>query len=216
MRVTEALRAYLSVKKVYILFFITVFSIFIVYANQKYIVIPQLYKQSINETLKVEIINYLFKYGWASYFFSFLIILSRVFFVSICLYIGGILFDNFGKQQYSSCFNIALKADIFLVCSSLIFILFVIIMGYDDALNFSQKTSLLGFFNIETVESWLLVPLGIFNIFEIVYCFFLAAFLSVSANKTYKESMNFVIATYGTGLLLYILVIIFVVLYVSQ
>ena len=212
----KKIETYLNIRNIYIVLFIITVLLFSFYVQQEYALTKQLEKQSIPEGFKMEIIDNFFKYRWLSFLVGLLMIFLRILLVGVCLYTGGLFFDNFRKQRYSKCFNIALKSDIILIGYLLIYAILIIALGYENAINVYQKTSLLGFFNLEIIESWLIVPLGTFNVFEVLYWFFMATLLSVSVKKTYKESFNFVVVTYGAGLLLYMLVMIFVVLYMTQ
>ena len=40
--------------------------------------------------------------------------------------------------------------------------------------------------------------------------------LSVATNRTYRDSMNFVTSTYCTGLILYIIIVVFIVLRIVE
>ena len=196
--------------------FLIICSLVVVYVQQTHVLIAQLETQNMPESMKLEIINQVSKYRLVTYFVSVLITLIRITYVAVCFYIGGFFFDSFGKQKYKIYFNIALKADAILVGYTLLYAVSILIFGYEKALYIFQNTSLLCLFNLETIEPWMVIPIGTLNIFEVLYWFFLVALLLVVFRKSHKETMNFVISTYGTGLMLYILVMMFVVLYISQ
>lgn len=73
--------------------------------------------------------------------------------------------------------------------------------------------SLMFFFNMELLDPWLIILIGMFNVFEVVYWLFLANFLSITTGEKYTESLSFVFSTYGVGFLIYILFAVFIMLY---
>ena len=211
------LENYMNCNNMYFIVGIVCVSFIYLYIQQEYILIPLLKEGSlISESLKTQIIAQFAKYRWASFVLYPIFVLLRIVLVGCCLFIGFLFFDAFSRQKIKKCLNIAIKADVILIASPILYTICILFMGADNATYIMKRTSLLGIFDTDAMESFLLIPIGLFNVFEVLYWFFMAAILSVSVNKTYKESMNFVIATYGAGLLLYILIMIFVVLYMSQ
>lgn len=189
----------------------------LVYIQQEYVLIPQLDKQILlSETLKKEIYEQFSQYRWLAFFLAPFIFMIRVTLVGSSLYIGEILFANRSIHTYKDYFNIALKADLILILSSVLYCILLLSAGEETATATVRYTSLLALFNPETIEPWLLVPVGVFNVFELLYWLFMAWLLSAATRTTYRKSFNFVLCTYGAGLTLYILFMIFIGLYVSQ
>ena len=62
------------------------------------------------------------------------------------------------------------------------------------------------------LEPWWLYPFQLINVFEIVYFLVLAILLGKSLNITTGKAGEFVLKGYGTGLLLWVLVVVFITL----
>ena len=72
------------------------------------------------------------------------------------------------------------------------------------------------FFDVDSLDAWMVIPISLFNIFEFLYFLFVSMLLSVATNRTYRDSMNFVTSTYCTGLILYIIIVVFIVLCIVE
>ena len=68
----------------------------------------------------------------------------------------------------------------------------------------------------DSLDAWMVIPISLFNIFEFLYFLFVSMLLSVATNRTYRDSMNFVTSTYCTGLILYIIIVVFIVLCIVE
>lgn len=208
---------YLKLHCGYYVVIVCCISVIAAYIQQEYLVIPQLENMPIiNDILKRKILNEFQKLRWLSLLLAPIIILLRVSLVASCFFVGSLLFDGFGKLEYGRCFNVALKADVILLFSAVISSAILLFAGNESTVYVSKCMSLLYFFDLENIEPWLVMPIGVLNVFEAVYWFFMAALLAVALKKSYKDALNFVLCTYGTGLVLFILFIIFVTLYISQ
>lgn len=208
---------YLQINSLYFCIGLICIIVCMVYILQEYMLIPQLNSQTVlSETLKEQLQAQFYKYRWLSFLISPAIFLIRVCLVGGCLFIGGILFNDHEKPVYATYFNVALKTDSILILSSVLYCILLLSAGEETATATVRYTSLLALFNPETIEPWLLVPVGVFNVFELLYWLFMAWLLSAATRTTYRKSFNFVLCTYGAGLTLYILFMIFIGLYVSQ
>ena len=153
------------------------------YVQQEYIIVPQIHNMlAVDIKTKEWLLSKFGEYRFASFVLTPLVILLRIYLVSICFYIGNI--------------NCCL----------------ILYAGTDFAANIMQKTSLLYFFDVDSLDAWMVIPISLFNIFEFLYFLFVSMLLSVATNRTYRDSMNFVTSTYCTGLILYIIIVVFIVL----
>jgi hypothetical protein len=186
------------------------------FLQQEYVLIPMLNNQDVlTETLKKQILEQFHKYRWFTFIISPLVVFLRISLSAVCFFIGCFIFDSYGKMNYSFCFNIALKSDIVLLAYSVFYNILVVIVGYETATNIAKHSSFLGLFDIAILDPWLIALIGAFNVFELLYWLFLAKLLSVSIQKSYRDSLNFVVSTYGVGFFLYLLFLAFFMLYTS-
>lgn len=207
---------YLSISKLHFLLFIFIIVLTIAFIQQEYVMALQIEQMDLPETLRIEIIKQYARFSWAAYLMSIIIVLIRILYTAGCLYLGGIMYSGYGELTFNKAFNVALKVDLLLVLYSLMTILLILHFGLNDAQGILIKTSLAGLVDVKLVEPWLLMVLGVFNIFELVYWFMLALLISAVINKKYTESFSFVLSTYGLGFLLYLLMIVFITLYVTK
>jgi hypothetical protein len=208
---------YLSVKNIYFIPFWIFVSLILTFIQQEYVVIPQLEtNELINKILKEQLLGQFYKYRWLSFIFAPLMLVLRVALVAVCIFIGSFLFENYGRMKYSTCFNISLKADIALLLYNILYSILSVPIGYEAAIQIAQYTSFLGLFDVSTLEPWLIALIGSFNIFELFYWLFLAKLLSIYIRKFYRDSLNFVISTYGIGFFIYLSFFVFIMLYISQ
>ncbi|UYN87097.1 MAG: hypothetical protein KIT51_02130 [Cyclobacteriaceae bacterium] len=76
-------------------------------------------------------------------------------------------------------------------------------------LQIFSPLSALNLINRDSVEPWLLYPFQILNVFELVYWLVLAYGLYELTGERYSKMLGIVAASYGTGLLLWIVFIVF-------
>lgn len=155
---------------------------------------------------------------WMNYLVPIFIIIIPALLIAFCLNIGVVL-KNY-KIAYSSLFGIALKAQLVFSMNYLIVVALksfgIIDFTYSTVNNNYGFQSLLILFNPQTLPNWLFYPLQCINIAECLHILFLSLGVSLLIKKRYGESLCFVLAWYGMGLLFWIIFSIFlqIVLYV--
>lgn len=129
----------------------------------------------------------------------------KFFLISTCMLIGALLYDY--KVRFVRLFQIAMFAELVYVLPKLIkflwFLLFVEDYGLTDLSNFYPQ-SLLFYLNKKSIEPLLYYPLYLVNIIEFLYWGVLALGLHWYTKKSYGKMIEFVLATYGLGLLLWV------------
>lgn len=210
------LSKYLRSDRWILLLFLILTSVVCVYIQQQYVIENEISKQIPIEKIRREAIVKIHKFSWLSYLLSVGFILLRIALASCCLYVGALMVDNIGRVRFGELLNIALKADIIKEISTLFYNGLVIFMDYDHSQAAMLKTSLLGFFDVKSLEPWMTIPLSMINVWELFYFIFLSTLVSVELKKKAKESYSFVFISYGCGWLLYLLTMIFIVMYLSQ
>jgi len=188
-----------------------------VYVQQEYIIVPQIHNMlAVDIKTKEWLLSKFGEYRFASFVLTPLVILLRIYLVSICFYIGNILLERVHKTTtWKTYFHVSLKADFALILAPLLNCCLILYAGTDFAANIMQKTSLY-FFDVDSLDAWMVIPISLFNIFEFLYFLFVSMLLSVATNRTYRDSMNFVTSTYCTGLILYIIIVVFIVLCIVE
>lgn len=185
-----------------------------------------LYYQTFGEQITFDQIDKMLQisknYYWLGYVFVPFIILIRVFFTTIFLYIG-IFFTNL-KINFSKIFKIALLADFVFILSGLAKLVILIFFKEVSTLEDLQFTplSIMELLDYDAVDLLFIYPLSLLNIFELLYFLVLAWLLIGIINEANEErpvnfakSLQLVTASYGSGLLLWVLVVMFITLNIS-
>lgn len=162
------------------------------------------------------------KWQWVGHAIIPFVILLRIFYTSVFLYIG--IFFTELKVEFGKLFKIALLADFVYVLSGLaklvILIFFKEVNTLED-LQF-QPLSVMELLNAKSIDPLFVYPLSLINVFELGY-FLVLAWLLVSvineANEersvNYGKSLKLVTASYGSGLFLWVVFVMFITLNLS-
>lgn len=159
---------------------------------------------------------------WISFILLPLILLIRVFYTSVFLYIG--IFFTELKIDFGKLFKIALLADFVYVLAGLVKLVILIFFREVNTLQDLQfqPLSVMELINAKTIDPLFVYALSLLNVFELGY-FMLLAWLLVGvvyeANEErtlrFGQSLKLVTASYGSGLLLWVLVVMFITLNLS-
>ena len=172
-----------------------------------------IFYQSFGEQLAVDRIDKLFKmsqkWEWLGYIFIPIIVLIRVSFTAICLYIGCFLTNS--QIRFRELFKVALLADFVFVLAGiakLVILIFFRDVGKLEDLQF-QPLSFLELFPRNSVDKLFVYPFSLLSIFELLYWLALAWLLSGLLEKPFDNALVRVASSYGTGLLLWVLFVMF-------
>ena len=185
-------------------------TLFFVWFQQRFFVSDILYYNTYGEQLSLETIDIIIgqakKYSWLGYAVVPLLILLRICYTTVCLYIASLF--NEERLEMESCFNIALKADVAFVFAGLFGIIYQLIVPSTNLMELtSNPFSIIYFLNMEGIPIYLLYPIGLINAFEVFYWFLLIVLVRYQYKYSYSNSFKFVAISYGSGLLLIILVL---------
>ena len=185
----------------------------ITWVTSKFLLTDSMYFQELSEQLAYERIEKMLetkeRYAWVSYVFLPVLLLLRIFYTTICLY-AGVYFNDW-KISFRKVWRVTLFADmVWLVPAVLKMAYFSLQTDYtlSDMQNF-YPYSLLALFEAESLDKWLVYPVYILNLLEITYVAILAYGLKQYLQKTYKQIILRVIASYGLGLLLWVTLVSF-------
>jgi hypothetical protein len=172
-----------------------------------------IYYQSFGEQLAVDriakIIEFSQKWQWIGYLFIPIIVVIRVSFTSICLYIGCFLGNS--QVRFKELFKVSLLADFVFVLAGiakLSILIFFKDVGTLEDLQF-QPLSFLELFPRNSVDKLFIYPFSLISVFELLYWLVLAWLLSGLLEKPFDNAMVRVASSYGTGLLLWVLFVMF-------
>lgn len=171
------------------------------------------YFQTFGDQFEEKRIALMFKisqeWQWFGYVFIPIVIFVRIGFTSICLYTGCFLTNL--KIRFKDLFRIVLLADFVFVLAGIaklvILIFFKEVSRLDD-LQF-QPLSLIELLNKESIDKLFFYPLSLINVFELLYWLALAWLLMGLGEKPFGSSLKTVVSSYGVGLALWVLFVMF-------
>jgi len=204
-------------------YFLVVFFSFILTITIKYLLnLDELTYSSLSEKLtKEQIENYLElqdKWIWIGYLILPIIILLRSAFVSLCLNLGYLFYDITNEIKFKQFFRIAVIGEFVLLtagCFKLIYFYFIKTDFSLEQLQQFQPLSYTNFLDISKLKPWLVYPLQTINLFEIGYFFVLVYGLHKLLQNKYMKSFEIVAVSYGTGLIIWMGLIMFLILNMS-
>ena len=168
-------------------------------------------EQYTNDQIKL-LLNLKDKWLWIYYLLIPLLLFVRIIFASFCLFLGDLFQET--KWGYKQMFNIALKADIVFVCSSMAVFYYYLIFGEYQTVNDLNihPFSLLAVIGQENIPNWLVFAYNSVNVFEGIYLIFLSLLIHFSTQTGFLKALIFSLLTYGVGNYLYIITITFLYL----
>jgi len=158
------------------------------------------------------------EWWWISYSIIPIIILIRTSVVSFCLSVGLFLYDIENKIQFKQFFRIALIGEFVLVFVGVFKLIYFYFFKTEVTLQELQQfypLSYINFLDVENLEPWLVYPLQTVNLFEIMYFFVLVYGMHKLLKNNYWKSFEITAASYGTGLLIWLGLVMFLTLNIS-
>lgn len=210
--------------KTYII--LSVLSILITYAINSIFLTTDLYYQLFGERLAFEriddMLNIHKRWQGVSYIILPFFVLLRAFYTSIFLY-TGIFFTEL-KIEFCKIIKVALLSDFIYILAGLVKLIILIFfkqVNTLDDLQF-QPFSIMELLNKNTVDPLFVYPLSLINIFELGYFLILAWLLVGVINEAngerpvkFGKSLQLVTTSYGSGLLLWVVLVMFITLNLS-
>lgn len=203
-----------QIKTVYWVAFICILYVAFALAGNYVLISDEMYFDLFGEQLAYDRIAQLIEtsndWMWIGYVALPLLLLLKFFLVASCLTIGTLILGT--PATFKSLFRIAVLAEFVLFIPSIIKIFWFGVFHVDytlQDLQFFSPLSVLSLVDRESVEPWLLYPLQLLNVFELVYWLVLAYGLYELTSERYSKMLGLVAASYGTGLLLWVVFIVF-------
>ena len=197
--------------KTYILLLLIIALYLFVFLSNYLLISDNLYFSSLGEQLSYEQIEKLLqqgkKYEWLGYVLLPVLTLIKLALIASCLSVGVLLVSN--RFAFKQLFGVALVAEfVFLVPTLLKILWFTFVQtDYDlQDLQYFYPLSALNFFEAKSLQTWWLYPLQTFNVFEIIYW----VLLIQGVEKIFPTAGLSAWVSYGTGLVLWMAVIMFV------
>lgn len=194
--------------------FLCLLSIFITYAAKSLLISEDLYFRLFGDQLSyervAEIIALNEKWEWVSYAIIPLYYLAKIFLVAVCIYIGSLLFGI--DISFTKIFHAALLAEGIFLIPGIFRLGWFLFVQQDYTLSdiqFFYPLSVLNFFDPDSLEVWWIYPLQLLNVFEVLYLFMLAYGLYSMTTKSYLKILTLTASSYGVGLTIWVVSIMF-------
>lgn len=167
-----------------------------------------------------EIINLKNKWEWLSYAIIPLILLIKISLIASVIYIGAFFYSKV-KVTFRQLFNEIVKAEyVFLGVGVLKIIWFYFFQtNYTlEDLQYFYPLSALNIVGYKGIDAWFIYPLQTLNLFELAYWFLLSYYIGKITSPTGKIENNkypvdfglkIVASSYGSALLLWVVVVMF-------
>ena len=194
--------------------FIVVISLIISYLSKILLISDTLLFNFYSEILSYERIQALIEQGkkweWIGYSLIPIFYLIKFSFVALCLSLG-LFFLNI-SHSFKQLFELAVKAELVFIMAGLFKILWFLFIETNYNLLDLQYFSPLSLQNIISVQKsdiWLLYPLQITNLFELIYWFVLAYGISKLIKTNLEGGMKIVLSSYVPALFLWVVFVTF-------
>jgi len=194
--------------------------VILLFTSEKFLVSDELIYDSLINRLSHERISQMLdqgkKWQWLSYVFLPIFVFVKILFVVICFSIGC-LFLNI-ENDFKKFFSISTNAEFLFVVPSLVKLLWFSFIKTNytlQDLQYFTPLAAINFFNPTELDPWLVYPLQLLNAFELLYWVVLAYQLKEVLGHNLSGSIGFVAKTYGVGLFIWVVLVMFVVVNIS-
>ncbi|TAE31991.1 MAG: hypothetical protein EAZ91_05930 [Cytophagales bacterium] len=150
------------------------------------------------------------RYQWIGYVLVPVVYLLKLTLVGSCLSLCLYLWR--GQFQFGACFRVAAVAETVFWLSALGKVLWFLLVQTDynlQDLQYFFPLSALNLFDHQTLDPWLVYPLQLLNVFEMLYWLMLAYGLVSVAGVSFERGIGMVASSYGAGLLLWVVLVMF-------
>ena len=211
----------------FLLFAILIFLLALVsILSKKYLNTEELLYNFYSEQLAQEQVEKLLKsqqkWEWLGYAVIPLLLLIRSGLVALCLSVGNFFYnmnETEDKQpKFKQFFRIALFGEFVLFLAGVVKLLYFLFIKTDYTLQDLQQyypLSYTNFLDVEKLEPWLIYPLQTINLFEVAYFFVLVYGMHKLLKNKYWKSFEIVAVSYGTGLVIWLGLVMFLMLNVT-
>ena len=187
--------------------------------KNEFIIKDELYFQTLGEQLAHERVEQILdlkkKWDWIAYAIIPFVLFIKFLLVAVCLETGTIFYGF--RVGFRQLFHAAMVSEVVFCFAQVIKTIFVAFSKMDDLfqLQYLGSFSLLSIWNNPEMDSWFVHPLLKISIFEIAYWFVMAYVLKILIGKNYSIMVRFVLSTYGLGLLVWIILVMFITVHIS-
>lgn len=184
-----------------------------VYLQQEVLLTEDLYFNSLGEQMAYERIEEMIsrqqQYKWVAYAVVPLMFLVQLFLISLCLNVGTILYEY--KVGFRKLFGMAARASVLMAIVGSLQMVPLLAMHIEtlDQLTRLDWFSVAALFQGADLPLWLLLPLKMLNLILLLTMLVLAGGMHWLTGRPFGKMLGFVVGTYGVGMLLLVLLLVF-------
>ncbi|MEO0339784.1 MAG: hypothetical protein AAF242_11270, partial [Bacteroidota bacterium] len=191
--------------------FAIIISSIAVFLQQEVLLTENLYFNTFGEQMAYERIKDMIeqqrKYKWVAYSITPIVLLLQVLLITICLNIGTILYEY--KLSFRKLFGMVTRAMVWIALIGSLQMLPLLLTDIETidqliGIDWFSVAALLGEVDLPI---WVVVPLKMLNLILLLSFLVLAGGMYWLTRRPYHKMLSFVLGTYGTGMLLLVLVL---------
>lgn len=198
--------------KLYLLIFL---SLVLLYISSYLLNIDSKLRENLLENLTLVQVEQVFsfkkKWGIISYVFIILIVLIKIFFTSVTLFIGLFFYEK--KQiTFKKIWEICVNAEFIFLLVPLLKVLWFYFYQVNykiEDIQFFYPFSALNIVGYKGLDKWLVYPLQTLNLFEVAYIIYLSYQIGYLTKTNADNGLKIVGYSYLPGLLLWVTVVMF-------
>jgi hypothetical protein len=186
-------------------------SLVVFFVQDQLILTKDVYYSLLGEQMALDridaLLNFQAKWKWVNYVVIPFMLLLQSAIIAACMFTGAILLD--WKLPYRAFFGLVIRAMAVVTMGKIlqtIILLFMDIQSMDDFYQ-ADWFSLLGWVGKANLPELAMVPASFLNVFEVLFWILLAAGVRQLSEKA--KGLGFVAGTYGVGLVLWCLFLVY-------
>lgn len=150
------------------------------------------------------------KWQWVPYLFIPIFTVLKCFLIACCFYLGGFFVkQSIGLGVFFKIVTLAEFTSVLPILSKIVWF-GLIQRNYDlEDISYFAPFSAYGYFRRGDLDAWFVYPLQLLNLYEMLYWGVLAVLLREPLKRDFTGSLGFVASTYGVGLLLWVIFVMF-------
>ena len=185
------------------------------FLQQEFVLMPELQNfDLVGDEARAQMLEKWQKWRWLPFVAAPILLLLRLSLVLLCLFVGSFFSAEMAGRKFRDWWGVAMKAQAVMILYSVVLCVVNVTSGANEAQTLTNCTSLL-FLGGDNIEQWMKLPLSAVNVFEIAYWFVMAKLVSAQTESKFSKSFSFVMSSYGVGYLFYIVLLMFLMLYLS-
>jgi hypothetical protein len=155
--------------------------------------------------------NFQKKWQWFGYLFVLIYTLLKTCMIAIVLYIGTFFYSK-NDVTFKNIWTCVIQADFLFLLIPVLKIIWLYFFQTKytlEDIQYFYPLSALNIVGYKGLEPWLIYPFQTLNLFELSYWLILAFFIGKATETTMDHGLKIVASSYGSALLLWVVVIMF-------